>query len=116
MEKATVIKELIDKKGMSINAFAREINMSPSTLHSILDRGAGRASVDNIIKICYGLGITCDELEKIAKGTKFQSENNEEKNISTIAAHHDAEEFTEEELESIETFKEFIRQKKENKK
>lgn len=33
--------------------------------------------------------------------------------IETIAAHHDGEEWTEEELEDIERFKEFIRMKRE---
>jgi len=32
--------------------------------------------------------------------------------IETIAAHHDAEEYTEEELEDIEKFKEFVRSKR----
>lgn len=33
--------------------------------------------------------------------------------IETIAAHHDGEEWTEEELEDIEKFKEFVRMKRE---
>lgn len=33
--------------------------------------------------------------------------------LETIAAHHDGEEWTEEELESIEQFKEFVRMKRE---
>jgi len=32
--------------------------------------------------------------------------------IETIAAHHDSEEWTEEELEEIERFKEFVRMKR----
>ena len=35
--------------------------------------------------------------------------------IETVAAHHDGEEWTEEELEDIEKFKEYIRSKRENK-
>lgn len=40
---------------------------------------------------------------------KYLSEHNE---IETIAAHHDGEEWTEEELEEIERFKEFVRMKR----
>lgn len=36
--------------------------------------------------------------------------------IETIAAHHDGEEWTEEELEEIERFKEFVRMKRQQKK
>lgn len=35
--------------------------------------------------------------------------------IETIAAHHDGEEFTEEELEEIEAFKEFVKMKRKKK-
>ncbi len=35
--------------------------------------------------------------------------------IETIAAHHDGDEWTEEELESIEEFKEFVRTRRQNK-
>jgi len=34
--------------------------------------------------------------------------------VETIAAHHDGEEWTEEELEEIERFKEFVRSKRSN--
>ncbi len=37
---------------------------------------------------------------------------NENRDIETIAAHHDGEEWTEEELEEIEKFKEFVRSKR----
>lgn len=36
--------------------------------------------------------------------------------IETIAAHHDGDEWTEEELEEIERFKEFVRMKRQQKK
>ena len=36
--------------------------------------------------------------------------------IETIAAHHEGEEWTEEELEEIERFKEFVRMKRQQKK
>lgn len=36
--------------------------------------------------------------------------------IETIAAHHDGDEFTEEELDDIEKFKEFVKMKREQKK
>ena len=35
--------------------------------------------------------------------------------IETIAAHHDGDEWTEEELEEIERFKEFVRMKRQQK-
>jgi len=40
----------------------------------------------------------------------------EEYEIQTIAAHHDGEEWTEEELEELEMFKELVRKRREKKK
>lgn len=33
----------------------------------MLERGIGNASVNNVIKVCRGLGITIEDLEKLAK-------------------------------------------------
>jgi molybdenum cofactor biosynthesis enzyme MoaA len=110
--KAKVLAGLIDKRG-SRRAFAEEIGLPPTTLQSMLTRGVGRASTDNVIKVCRALGITVEQLEEMA------NKSDEADDIQTIAAHHEGEEWTEEELAEIERFKEFVRSKrsqKENKK
>ena len=50
---------MLIKKHGSQREFAQYIGMPPSTLFSIL-RNVGGASIDNIAKICKGLGITAD--------------------------------------------------------
>ena len=62
-----VIERLIDETGLSKKAFAEKIGLPPTTLRSMLQRGIGNATVDNVIKVCKGLGITTDDLEKMAK-------------------------------------------------
>lgn len=96
-----IIRKLINEKAPSMKAFAESVNLPYTTLRSMLERGIGNASVDNVLKVCKGLNITTDQLEKMA--------NDEDYEIKTIAAHHDGEEWTEEELEEIERFKEFVR-------
>lgn len=98
-----IIKKLIKEKYPSKKSFALTIGLPPTTLQSMLDRGIGNASVDNVIKVCKGLGITTDQLEKMAYG---------EEDITTIAAHHDNEEWTEEELEEIKKFKAYVKAKR----
>lgn len=68
MEKARILNQLIEDKGISIREFSKQIDMPYSTLLTILKNGASRASVDNIIKICKGLGIKVDDLDKMATG------------------------------------------------
>lgn len=98
-----ILTELIDKRG-SRRSFAESIALPPTTLQSMLTRGIGKASIDNVIKVCKALGISVEDLEAMAVGDIYQPE--------TIAAHHDGDEWSDEELEEIERFKEFVRMKR----
>lgn len=106
MDRSELIKSLIKNQGMSVNAFAEKIDMPSTTLHSILQRGVGNASLDNVLKICRGLGITCEQLEQYSKSD----------DIETIAANNgmekDTDTYTEEELKAIEYFKKLVKEKK----
>ncbi|WP_031515449.1 LexA family protein [Desulfofalx alkaliphila] len=74
-KKAKIIAQLIKEKGYSRRAFAEEIGIPATTLQSMLARGIGGASVDNVIKVCKALGITVEELEKMAAEYKFEPDN-----------------------------------------
>jgi predicted transcriptional regulator len=102
-----IIEKLIAEKYPNVKAFAETIQIPYTTLKSMLSRGIGNASVDNVIKVCKGLGITTDQLVEMA---------NNDGDLETIAAHHDGEEWTEEELEEIRRFKEFVRAKRNSQK
>ena len=75
MDKRTqILDHLIKETGLSKKAFAEKIGVPPTTLRSMLDRGIGNASIDNVIKVCEGLGITTDELVKMAEGQSIKKE------------------------------------------
>lgn len=101
MERTEKVKRLIEETGLSLKAFSEKASIPYTTLRSMLERGVGNASVNNVIKVCKALGIAVEDLE----------EESEYKPI-TIAAHHEGEEWTEEELEEIERFKDFVRMKR----
>ena len=63
MTREEYIKTLIKKQGMTMKSFAQKIGMPYSTLLSMLNGMIGGASIDNVIKICNGLGITVDQLQ-----------------------------------------------------
>lgn len=63
--------------------------------------------IETIVKIANYLNVTSDYLLGLT---------NVRNPIETIAAHHEGEEWTEEELEEIERFKEFVRMKRHQKK
>lgn len=56
------LKELIELKSGSLRAFAADNDIPYTTLRSILERGVLNAKMDNILKICKGLGISPEEL------------------------------------------------------
>lgn len=56
------LKDYILRRYNSLREFTIAVDMSYSTVDSILKRGVDTASVANIIKICKALGISVDEL------------------------------------------------------
>ncbi|MGN7309882.1 hypothetical protein ACTHQ4_02180 [Alkalicoccobacillus gibsonii] len=68
-KRAEIIKDLIKhSEHANQKAFAAYIDIPYTTLRSMLQRGIGNASVDNVIKVCQGLGITTDQLQQMASG------------------------------------------------
>lgn len=113
MDKRTeILKEMIDTKWKSRRAFAKHIGLPPSTLSSMLERGIGNASVDSVIKVCAGLGITTDELLKLSDGETLPGAS-ANKSFDTIAAHIDGD-VTEDEIEDIKKYIEFIKSQRKN--
>ena len=62
MSKEDVVESLIKGSHRTVKDFARAIDLPYTTLLGMLKRGLGTASVDNIIKVCKGLGITVEQL------------------------------------------------------
>ena len=107
MEKAQILRNLIEKTGMSFRQFSIKAGVPYTTLLSILDRGVGKASVDNVLKICRALGITTEQLAVMAGERAYEP--------LTIDAHTDEYNWTEEELKEIEDFKKYVLSKRTNK-
>lgn len=96
------LKDLILSKYGSLSEFCKKIGIPWTTLDSILKRGVEKANIKNILKITSELGI---DVESLAAGEIVPSN-------STVAAHFDGEEFTEDEWKEIEKFKMFVKSKR----
>lgn len=108
MSREKILEKLIEESGENIKSFAEKIGIPYTTLYSMLARGVGKAAVDNVIKVCRGLGITVEQLEEMA--ARIDADRVAESPAEyTIAAHHEGEDWTEEEKEDIEEFKEILR-------
>lgn len=76
MTREVYLKELIKTNGFTAKEFAQNIDMPYSTLLTILNDGKiGKASVDNVIKICQGLNITVQDLQSVITSEETTSDH-----------------------------------------
>lgn len=98
------LKELIISNYGSLKKFSENINMPWTTLDSILKRGVANSNISNVLKITKALDINA---EKLVDGEII---GNTEPH--TIAAHFDGDEFTEDELDDIRAYAEFVKNRR----
>lgn len=65
MTREQYVRDLIRRHGLSVKGFAQSISMPYTTLLSMLKNGLGGASIDNVIRVCRGLGITVEDLQNV---------------------------------------------------
>lgn len=99
------LKQLIIKKYGSLKKFTDIIDMPWTTLDSILKRGVANSNITNVLKITRELGL---DAEKLVDGEIREIISSP----ITIAAHFDGTEYTEDELDEIRQFAEFVKNKR----
>ena len=103
-QRAELLRKLMEEKNMKVADIVRISGLPYSTVKAILERGAEKAGYVNVCKICNALGISADELEKMVVDQDYQP--------TTLAAHFDGDEYTEDELDEIRQFAEFVKNKR----
>ena len=93
------LKAIRVKRGLTQKEVAENIGVAKST-YSLYESGNREPNVQMIKKIATALSISADELLGV------------EEQPSVIAAHFEGDEFTEDELEEIKQFAEFVKNRK----
>ena len=88
-QRAELLRKLMDSKNMKVSDIVKISGLPYSTVKAILERGAEKAA---------------DELERMVAENNYQP--------TTIAAHFDGDDFTEDELDEIRQFAEFVKNRK----
>lgn len=93
VEREKIIKDLVKKEGLSLKNFAKKAGIPYTTFYSILERGIGNASVNNVIKICKTLGIAVEDLDTMVddqKENKFKILNKKifSERLSNLMSEH----------------------------
>lgn len=99
------LKALIIQEYGSLKKFTEIIDMPWTTLDSILKRGVANSNITNVLKITRQLGL---DAEALVDGKICKSPTE----LTTIAAHFDGADYTEEELNEIRQFAEFVKNRK----
>lgn len=94
------LAKLIEANGTNANELAKRVGVSPQTIYSIIKRDSKKADIEVLLKIADILGVT----------VKYFVD--EDSKPVTIAAHFDGNEYTEEELDEIRQFAEFVKNKR----
>lgn len=100
------LKQLREDNDLRQEDVGKIVNVEKSTV-SQWESGKRTPDVETIMKLADYFNVSIDY---ILGKTDIPTP------IETIAAHHEGEEWTEEELEEIEKFKEFVRMKRQQKK
>lgn len=93
------LEKLLDTNNMNANELAKKVGVSPQTIYSIIKRDSKKADIEVLLKIADIFGVTAEY---------FAYDDHPQ----TIAAHFDGDEYTEEELDEIKRFAEFVKAKR----
>ena len=99
------IKEVKKERGLTNEELSKLSGIPLGTLNKILSGHTTDPQFETVKAICKALDISLAALDDY----ETQQE------VHTIAAHHDSEDWTEEELDEIETFKKFVLSKRDEK-
>ena len=66
MERAQILRNIMEEKNMKVADLVRITGIAYSTIKSMLENGIEKTSYVNVCTICDALGISTDELEAMA--------------------------------------------------
>lgn len=100
------LRELREGKNISQKELGEIFNVAQNTI-SNWEKGSREPDASTLLKLADLFGVSVDYI---------LGRTDIKKAPETIAAHHEGEEWTEEELEDIEKFKEFVRMRRQQNK
>lgn len=95
------IKEAKKKMGLTNEELSKRSGIPLGTLNKILSGHTSDPQFETVKALCRALNISLAALDDY-----------ETHEIDTIAAHHDSEDWTKEELAEIENFKKYVKSKR----
>lgn len=100
------IKYVMKIKGFTAEMLSQKSGIPKSTIDKITSGATPDPRYETVKALANALGLNADELSEYLgiEASDYEPQ--------TIAAHHDSEEWTQEELDEIEQFKAYVRSKR----
>lgn len=71
---ANKLRELMSSKDINANELAKMVDVTPSTIYSVLQRDSKSMNLDLVMKIAHALGVSTDELLGRSGSTRYLSD------------------------------------------
>lgn len=71
---ANKLRDLMHTKDINANELAKMVDVTPSTIYSILQRDSKSMNLDLVMKIAHALGVSTDELLGRSGSTRYLSD------------------------------------------
>ncbi len=94
------LSKLLEINNTNPNELAKKVGVAPTTIYSMIKRDSKKADIEVLLKIANILGVTVEYFV------------DEDSNPTPPAVHFDGDEYTEDELDEILQFAEFIKKRK----
>lgn len=101
----TKLDKLMKDRNINKSQLSKESGVPYTTIDGFYKKGTDNIKLSTLKKLSSYFGCSLDYLA---------DDDISEDSINTIAAHHDSEDWTEEELNEIEEFKKFVLSKRNN--
>lgn len=98
-----VLKMYMDRLGIGNKELSKLSGVPLRTVNNILSGLTANPTLETVKAMAHALNCTLDDVAE---------DMQPKKEIETLAAHHDGEDWTEEELAEIEAFKQFVLSKR----
>ena len=96
------LDKLMEERNINKNQLSKGSGVPYTTIVGFYNKGTDNVKLSTLKKLAVYFGCSLDYL----------ADDDVDEDIQTIAAHHDGEEWTEEELAEIEQFKNYVRSKR----
>ena len=98
-----VLKMYMDRQGIGNKELSKLSGVPLRTINNILSGLTANPTLETVKSMAHALNCTLDDVAE---------DMNSKPDINTLAAHHDDEDWTADELAEIEAFKDFVRSKR----